>query len=141
MAQFTDELINKIWEKGRKDPKYHPDFVRKDACGAWIIKDKYNDRDSIYGWEVDHIYPESKLKELGVPQELIDNIANLRPLNWKNNVSKSIDYPHYQAKMKADVVNDSEGKAEDFNVECADEKEINANVQHRIEELFKGYRL
>ena len=141
MAQFTDELINKIWEKGSKDPKYNPDFVRKDACGAWIIKDKYNDRDSIYGWDVDHIYPESKLKELGVPQELIDNIANLRPLNWKNNVSKSDDYPHYQAKMKADVVNDSEGKAEDFNVECADEKEINANVQHRIEELFKGYRL
>ena len=43
--------------------------------------------------------------------------------------------------MKADIVNASEGKAEDFNVECADEKEINANVQHRIEELFKGYRL
>ena len=122
-------------------PKYHQDFVRKDACGAWIITDKYNDRDSIYGWEVDHIYPESKLKELGVPQDLIDNIANLRPLNGKNNVSKSSDYPHYQAKMKADVINDSEGKAEDFNVECADEKEINANVQHRIEELFKGYRL
>lgn len=103
MAQFTDELINKIWEKGRKDPKYHPDFVRKDACGAWIIKDKYNDRDSIYGWEVDHIYPESKLKELGVSQDLIDNIANLRPLNWKNNVSKSSDYPHYliTAKPKA----------------------------------------
>ena len=41
MAQFTDELINKIWEKGSKDPKYNPDFVRKDACGAWIIKGKY----------------------------------------------------------------------------------------------------
>lgn len=31
MVQFTDELINKIWEKGRKEPKCHPNFVRKDA--------------------------------------------------------------------------------------------------------------
>lgn len=141
MAQFSDEILNKIWEKGRKDSKYNSDVVRRDACGAWMIKGKYNDRDSIYGWEVDRIYPESKLKELGVPQELIDDIANLRPLNWKNNVSKGTDYPHYQAKMKADVVSDNDGKAEDYNVECSDEKEINADVQHGIEELFKGYRL
>lgn len=141
MAQITDELLNKIWEKGRKDPKYNPDFVRKDACGAWMIRDKYNDRNSIYGWEVDHVYPESKLRELGVPQELIDNIANLRPLNWKNNVSKGADYPHYQSKVRSDVIPNNEGKGEDFNVECSDEKEINADVQHKIEELFKGYRL
>lgn len=141
MAQFTDELLDKIWEKGRKDPKYNSDFVRKDACGAWIIKGQYNDRNSIYGWEVDHIYPESKLKESGVPQELIDDVANLRPLNWKNNVSKGADYPRYQSKMKADVVLDSDGKVEDYNVECSDEKEINSDVQLRIEELLKGYHL
>ena len=141
MAQFTQDLLDKIWEKGLKDSKYNSDFVRKDACGAWMIKDRYNDRNSIYGWEVDHIYPESKLKELGVPQEIIDDVANLRPLNWKNNISKGTDYPHYQSKMKADIVPNSEGKEEDFNVECSDEKEINADVQHRIEELFKGYRL
>lgn len=140
MAQFKDELVDKIWEKGLKDPKYNPDFVRKDACGAWIIRDKYNDRDSIYGWEVDHIYPVSKLKEMAVPQELIDHIANLRPLNWKNNVSKGDDYPHYQAKMKAKIVSDYDGKTDDYNVDCSDEKEINTDVQHRIEELFKGYR-
>lgn len=136
MAQFTEELLNKIWNKGCIDSRYDSDFVRKDACGAWIIKDKYNDRDNIYGWEVDHIYPESKLKELGVPQELVDDVDNLRPLNWRNNVSKDTDYPHYQATMKAE-----EGKPEDYNVECSDEKEVNADVQHRIEELFKGYRL
>lgn len=43
--------------------------------------------------------------------------------------------------MKADIVPNSKGKGEDFNVECSDEKEINSDVQHRIEELFRGYRL
>lgn len=127
--------------KGHKDPKYNPDFVRKDACGAWMIRGEYNDRDSIYGWEVDHVYPESKLRELDVPQNLIDDIDNLRPLNWKNNESKGTDYPNYQAKIKADVISSNDGKTEDYNVECSDEKEINADVQHRIEELFKDFRL
>ena len=97
MAQFTEEQLNKIWEKGLKDDKYNPDFVRKDACGAWMIKGRYNDRSSSFGWEVDHIYPESKLRDMNVPQQKIDDICNLRPLNWNNNVSKGSDYPHYQS--------------------------------------------
>ena len=92
MAQFTDEQINEIWNKGLQDSKFDPNLVRRDACGAWMIRSRYNDRKSPFGWEVDHIYPESKLKELEVPNELIDNIVNLRPLNWKNNVSKGSDY-------------------------------------------------
>ena len=39
--------------------------------------------------------------------------------------------------MKADVVNDSEGKAEDFNVECADEKEINEDAMTSFIERHK----
>ena len=34
---------------------YDPTLFRKDACGAWIIRDKYGDSDSIYGWQIDHI--------------------------------------------------------------------------------------
>ena len=102
MAQFTDELINKIWEKGRKDPKYNPDFVRKDACGAWIVWDKYGAQDNMYGWEIDHIWPETLLKLQGVSQELIDDIANLRPLQHQNNAAKGDDYPSYTAVVTAE---------------------------------------
>ena len=72
MAQFTDEQINEIWNKGLQDSKFDPNLVRRDACGAWMIRSRYNDRKSPFGWEVDHIYPESKLKE----KEVIIHITN-----------------------------------------------------------------
>ena len=81
MVQFTDEQLNEIWEKGLIDSRFDPNLVRKDACGAWMIRGRYNDQKSTFGWEVDHIYPESKLKNLEVPDELIDNMVNLRPLS------------------------------------------------------------
>ena len=140
MSQFTKEQLDRIWEKGIKVDKYDPNNARKDACGAWMIKNLYNDRTSYFGWEVDHIYPESKLKEMGVPQDMIDNICNLRPLNWYNNDSKGSDYPHYQARMKAEVKRNKSGQEDDFNINCEDEKEINENIQHQIQELFKDYR-
>ena len=130
MTQFSKELLDAIWEKGLTDPEYDANFVRKDACGAWILRNQYDNRNNDFGWEVDHIYPESKLKELDVPQLLIDNIKNLRPLNWKNNVSKGTDYPNYRANIKAE---------DDHNIDCEDEKIINEKTQKIIQELYKDY--
>ena len=138
---IDDNIINKVWGKGLKDKRYDPDFVRKDACGAWIIREKYDDRNSPFGWEVDHIYPEERLKKLGVPENLRNDIVNLRPLNWKNNISKGADYPHYQSKLKASIKKDNDGNELDVNISCEDEKEINDETQKQIAELFKGYRL
>lgn len=131
MTEFTDEVIQTVWEKGLTDPEYDPQNVRKDACGAWIIRDLYNHRENDFGWEIDHIYPESKLKGK-VPQELIDNIKNLRPLNWKNNISKGADYPNYRAKIKS---------KDDYNIDCEEEKTINETTQNIIRELFRDYRI
>lgn len=141
MAQFTEEKLNKIWEKGIIDSRFDPNKVRKDACGAWIIRDKYDDRNNPFGWEVDHIYPQSKLKEAGVPENLINDMTNLRPLNWKNNVSKGCDYPCYQSAMKSESSKDSNGREVDRNIACSDEREVNDVVQQQISELFSGYRL
>ena len=44
---------------------------------------QYGTRISQYGWEIDHITPESK----GGTNEL----SNLRPLQWENNLSKLDD--------------------------------------------------
>lgn len=78
---FTEQQIQKVWEKANIDPNNNPNDFRKDACNAWIQRSQYGNRDSIYGWEIDHIKPKS---ENGT-----DEISNLRPLHWQNNLSKS----------------------------------------------------
>ena len=72
---FSEEMVQQEWEKGRSISNNDPNVWRKDQCGAWIKKAEYGNRDSEYGWEIDHINPEGG-----------DNLSNLRPLQWKNNV-------------------------------------------------------
>ena len=90
---MSEEEIDAIWEKGRKVPDYDPSKFRKDACGAWIARDKYGDADADFGWEVDHIYPQA----LGGG----DDDVNKRPLHCKNNRSKGDDYPSYKSAVTA----------------------------------------
>lgn len=97
-----------------------------------MIYERYGQSDSDFGWEIDHIYPQKKLKDAGVPQELIDNIKNLRPLNSANNKSKGTDYPVYRASRTAE---------DDHNIPTEDEKVVNESVQKSIAELFRDYSL
>ncbi len=75
---FSKETIQEVWEKGTIVKNVDSNIWRKDQCGAWINRNKYGDRNSDYGWEIDHISPGDN-----------DNISNLRPLQWQNNVDKS----------------------------------------------------
>jgi len=77
---FSDETVQKVWEKGTPDSYNDPNVFRKDECGAWIHRAAYGKRESRFGWEIDHIKPES---EGGG-----DELSNLRPLHWENNASK-----------------------------------------------------
>lgn len=70
-------LRDLIWSKAYTIPGHSPSEWRKDECGAWIHYSDYGDRESPFGWEIDHISPEG-------PTVLF----NLRPLNWKNNTQK-----------------------------------------------------
>ncbi len=74
---FSEHDIQAVWRKGRQDPHNSPDEFRKDACGAWIAGNEYGNRESHYGWEIDHIDPDGG-----------NGLSNLRPLQWQNNVSK-----------------------------------------------------
>lgn len=130
MCRYSEDLLDRIWAKAQKVDNYDPTLYRKDACGAWIMRDKYGDRTSAFGWEVDHVYPESRLKKAGVSMDLIDSENNLRPLNWSNNDSKGADYPSYQAKMK------SEGNR---NVEGEFEFTVNEQVRIEVERLYRDY--
>ncbi len=77
---FSDEDIQKVWEKGSVVPNYDANVWRKDQCGAWIFRSEHGNRSSVFGWEVDHITPQSN--------NGTDNLSNLRPLQWENNVRK-----------------------------------------------------
>lgn len=86
--------IDYIWEKGLKVEGYNPDLYRQDYSGAWISRKAYGDRESILGWEIDHVYPASKG---GTNEEV-----NLRPINWHNNLSKGDSYPEYLAAVTSE---------------------------------------
>lgn len=78
---FDDETIQRVWEKGHTIPLYDQNVYRKDDCEAWIRRGNYGNHNSTFGWEIDHIKPES---EGGT-----DDISNLRPLQWENNRATS----------------------------------------------------
>lgn len=73
---FSEETIEKVWRKGTVVPGNDSRIWRKDQCGAWIKRSEYGNRNSQFGWEIDHIDPDGP-----------DTLSNLRPLQWKNNVA------------------------------------------------------
>jgi hypothetical protein len=73
---WTEQQIQSVWEKGVVADRTNPRKWRKDACGAWICRDQFGNRDSSFGWEIDPITP----GENGGG----DDVSNLRPLQWKN---------------------------------------------------------
>jgi 5-methylcytosine-specific restriction endonuclease McrA len=79
-VNWTHEQLSAIWAKASVVPSNDPNVWRQDACGAWIGWRFHGNRESQYGWEVDHITP--------VEYGGSDAISNLRPLHWKNNASK-----------------------------------------------------
>lgn len=89
-----EDVIEEVWEKGLVVEGYNPDLYRKDFAGAWMSRSAYGDKDSLLGWEIDHVYPVS----LGGQNHFV----NLRPMNIRNNRSKGNSYPRYAYALKAD---------------------------------------
>lgn len=93
MSYFPEQLVEAVWQKARTVSGYDPNIWRQDLAGAWIRKDHYGVQ-SKYGWEIDHLKPSS----LGGS----DDLDNLNPLHWKNNLKKSNNYPKFQTAMSAE---------------------------------------
>ena len=77
---FTKEDILGVWQMAYTIPGYDPNQIRQDQCGAIILYSQYGNRDSQYGWEIDHIVP---LSRGGT-----HTWDNVQPLHWNNNASK-----------------------------------------------------
>ena len=79
---FASDLPEQVWQKAHQvSPENERNGFRKDDCGTWIRRQDYGDRNSPYGWESDHMVPASRGGS--------NNLSNLRPLHWQNNVAKS----------------------------------------------------
>lgn len=78
---MTEQVILDVWKKWQIVSWNDTTKWRKDECWAWIWYDFYWNRESEYGWEIDHISPQSNWWN--------DNLSNLRPLQWENNLNKS----------------------------------------------------
>lgn len=117
---FDDNTINKVWDKATKVDGFNSAQFRKDACGAWIIRSHYGQRDSIYGWEIDHVYPQS----MGGG----DDVVNLRAMQWENNLSKGDDYPDYKATIQSDG---------NKNVRKEGQFTVNIPLQKNLKDLYR----
>ena len=101
MANWSEEIKRNVWNRCNTVPGKSADDYRLDEQGAlikWSDYGKYNDG----GWQIDHIYPETPLQKMGVKQEKIDDIINLRALNSCNNDTKSDNYPDFESSIAYD---------------------------------------
>jgi hypothetical protein len=81
---FSEETVERVWQEAIFiSAENEQNGYRKDTCDAWIKRDRYGDRQSSYGWEIDHIVPSGRGGT--------DALSNLRPLHWQNNAARSDD--------------------------------------------------
>ncbi len=118
MADFSDEEIQSVWNKGTKVKGYDVDEYRKDVAGAWMQRDKYGKQES-FGWEIDHVYPDSKGGD--------SNLVNLRPMQWENNRSKSDNYPNYETSVTS---------SENKNIDSKGSYSVNEGLQKTLSKRF-----
>ncbi len=72
------DTIEAVWRKGRRIDRSLSSEWRCDDFDDLIKRTEYGNRDSDYGWEIDHIDPDGG-----------DFLSNLRPLYWKTNVQRN----------------------------------------------------
>jgi len=73
---YSNEIIQKVWEKATPVDGYDSRLLRQDPYGKWIVRNHCGDQDSDLAWEIDELHP-------GLPNDG-ENAENLRPIQWKS---------------------------------------------------------
>lgn len=84
---FTRQQIENVWAKAKVEPSRDGRMWRKDFAGAWIRRDMLG-MHTTYGWTVSRLQP--------VTRGGSDQIDNLVPAHWRNNMMKSNNYPVFE---------------------------------------------
>lgn len=92
MANFSEKQIKTIWDSLTTFPNENPNIFRYDPCGAKIKFSDYDNRESEFGWTIDHKYPVS----LGGN----NHPKNLQALHWKTNEKKADNFPDFEAEVQ-----------------------------------------
>jgi hypothetical protein len=124
---FSEKQIQEVWDRAMVVDGYDKSRFRKDACGAWIIRNKYGDIDSQYGWQIDHVVPRALLEDKGFSEDEIDAPVNLRAMQHENNESKSDDYPSYTAVVTSNNT---------VNIRLTRFLEVNQKKQDTLNQLY-----
>lgn len=80
-GSWSEETKKAVWKKASPIPDLDSNIWRRDKCGMNMKYSDYGNRDSEYGWEIDHINPVSNGGS--------DDLSNLQPLHWSNNADKA----------------------------------------------------
>jgi hypothetical protein len=71
--QFSDAVVQAVWEKARGMTDRDPTEWRQDRCGAWLHRHQYGNVNSEYGWKIENIVAGG-----------MDEVDNLQPFHWNN---------------------------------------------------------
>ena len=123
-----ETLKDIAWNTACAVPNHDPSVERWDPCGAWIRYADFENHNSDYGWDIDHVFPVAKLRYHKVPRMLWNHALNIRAMHWKNNLSKSNAYPYYTATVE---------HCDNINVIIAKGYNIEEALQYQLRTLFK----
>jgi hypothetical protein len=76
---FKASVIQAVWQKAEVSKEFPP--LRVDRFGGLMFEHGYGSTGSKFGWEIDH--------SRAVDQGGGDDLQNLQPLQWSNNLIKA----------------------------------------------------
>lgn len=83
---YSEQIIQHIWERGRSMPDQDSTVWRKDQCGAWMMRDAYEQEHSDYGWKIRSILPGDS-----------GALEHLRPFHYENALIRASGTPQCHA--------------------------------------------
>lgn len=80
---WSDAIVDAVWQHGRAMPEADAARWRQDACGAWIRREHFGHEQSEFGWKIERVAAG------GAP-----SVESLRPFHVRNRYDIALGAPH-----------------------------------------------